>query len=694
MTVSQQQWHEIENLQGSALKSRVFSILQEAARDIQKLDVDDPSVLTIVPRLANLLEAHPELASYREAFGTLARSVGLWNYIDKETADYRDVMVADAVTSEELDGITFHREQIAALNSLLSGRNLVLSAPTSFGKSLLIDALLATGRYKRVAIVLPTIALLDEFRRRIERRFGDRFALIMYHSQEARVQDDVIFLGTQERLINRKDLGQLDLAVVDEFYKLDPTRQDDRSSTLNAAVYQLLRRSKQFFFLGPNIETVRYSADNRWKFEFLHTRFATVAVDTFDLTRIKNKEERLTAELKSTKNWPALVFISSPDRANELAAELTQETVFAKVSQISEWMDSNFGASWELSRAVGSGVAVHHGRIPRSLASQFVRMFNSGELPILICTSTLIEGVNTAAKSVLIFDKKINRKNYDFFTFSNIRGRAGRLGQHHVGSVYLFHSPPDQQTVEVEPPLFGDLDEAPDELVVHISDEDSSPVINDRVAELARTMELTPDELRLASSVGLEDAMALKQLTQVASRQGARVHWRGSPAYEDILAVCEIVCKVRKVGDFGIRSAAQLALYLRYLRSHRTLRGFFLWHSGSYRGEPHGQDNVFRFLRSCEYGLPQLFSVVELFAKRLRPATDYSLFIAEMPRWFKAEVLKNLDEQGVPVQISERFLVRDDTIATLRQRLLREARNMQGALTQFEKRWVIDALAS
>jgi hypothetical protein len=559
MTVSQQQWREIEGLRGSALKSRVFSILQETARDIQTLDVDDPDVLNVVPRLANLLETHPELESFREVFSTVARSVGLWNYIDKEAADYRDAMVADAVTIEELDGITFHREQIAALNTLLAGKNLVLSAPTSFGKSLLIDALLATGRYKRVAIVLPTIALLDEFRRRIERRFGKRFALIMYHSQEAPPEGNVIFLGTQERLINRKDLGKIDLSVVDEFYKLDPSRQDDRSSTLNAAVYQLLRRSNQFFFLGPNIETVRYSGDNRWSFEFLHTRFSTVAVDTFDLTRIKNKQDRLMGELKNSENWPSLVFVSSPDRANQLATTLTQDVEFAKANDMSGWIDENFGEGWELRDAVASGVAVHHGRIPRSLASQFVRMFNNGALPILICTSTLIEGVNTAAKSVLIYDKQIARKDYDFFTFSNIRGRAGRLGQHHVGSVYLFHAPPLQQAVEVEPPLFNDLDDAPDELVVHITDEDSSPVINDRVAELARTMELTPEELRLASSVGLEDAVALKQLTRAASRRGAAIHWSGSPKYSDILDVCRIICEVRNVNEFGIKSAAQLA---------------------------------------------------------------------------------------------------------------------------------------
>jgi hypothetical protein len=48
MTVTQQQWHEIDGLQGASLKDRVFSILQETARDIQKLDVDDPGVLSTI----------------------------------------------------------------------------------------------------------------------------------------------------------------------------------------------------------------------------------------------------------------------------------------------------------------------------------------------------------------------------------------------------------------------------------------------------------------------------------------------------------------------------------------------------------------------------------------------------------------------------------------------------------------------
>lgn len=237
----------LSELSGDELKIRIFQIIQDASHSIQSGDVDNPAVLEAVPRLADLIQSRPELKSFREAFSALARASGLWNYIDRESADTADRFVAEAVTSAELGEITLHREQISVLNELLSGRNVILSAPTSFGKSLIVDALLASGKYERIAIVLPTIALLDEFRRRLRRRFQEKFDVIMHPGDVSRDRP-TIFLGTQERILNRTDLGSLDLTVVDEFYKLDPARKDERSVTLNAAVYKLLRKSRQFFF--------------------------------------------------------------------------------------------------------------------------------------------------------------------------------------------------------------------------------------------------------------------------------------------------------------------------------------------------------------------------------------------------------------------------------------------------------------
>jgi hypothetical protein len=687
-------WARLADLEGRTLKGAVFSLLQDAAQRIQREEPDSPTLLSLVPRLADLIAAKPELHGYREIYSAYARSVGLWNYIDRTHADEQDQLVAEAVTVPDLDGLTLHKEQVAALNILFAGRNLVLSAPTSFGKSLLIDALVASGRYSRIAVVVPTIALLDEIRRRMVRRFGDRFAVVMHHAERTSAQaNQVIFLGTQERLLNREDVGELDLVVVDEFYKLDPKRKDERSTALNAAVYQLLRRSKQFLFIGPNIEDVVISSENRWNFEFLRTRFSTVAVDTFDLRGEKDKPGRLAKEVYRDNNWPALVFLSSPDKANKLAEALsTEHGPVGTGAPLARWIVNNYGSNWPISAAVKAGIAVHHGRIPRALASRFVRYFNDRKLPILLCTSTLIEGVNTAAKSVLIYDKAIARENYDFFTFSNIKGRAGRLGQHHVGQVYLFHAPPSQEEIHVQPPLFGDPEEAPDELIVHFVEDDLTSGLDQRIQILSDTLGFTRADLRMFSSVGMENLLALAEAVDAALSRSRALVWRQYPAYDDVKAVCELITSVKRATDFGAYSANQLALYLARLRQSHSMKEFFQWYSGSLEGPSAKYDNIFKFIRACEFNLPEYFHAVEALVVRRGYAADYSLYVAEMGRWFRAEPLKVLEEQGVPVQIAERFLRTGDTVEALSGRLRSAAVAGDDRLSDFEKEWVLDAL--
>lgn len=691
MASLQVNWKSLNELSGVELKRATFKAIQETSFAVQSSSVDDPTVLEAVPRLAELVERHSdELGGFRELISALARSTGLWNYIDIENADISDVFIAEAVTAPELDGITLHREQIIALNTLLDGKNLILSAPTSFGKSLLVDALLATDRYKRIVVVLPTIALLDEFRRRFRNRFADKFKVVM-HQSETSTDEPTIFLGTQERLIHREDLGQIDLTVVDEFYKLDPARRDDRSVTLNAAVYRLLKRSKQFFFLGPNIDNVSISADARWSFEFLKTRFSTVAVNTLDLQHVEDKRERLIEEIGEDVNWPALVFVSSPDRANKLAIELSEKmAVSDNSSGFAEWLKSNIGANNFLSEAVEYGFGVHHGRIPRAIAARMVRLFDQQKLPVLLCTSTLIEGVNTAAKTVMIFDKKINRADYDFFTFSNIRGRAGRLGQHHVGQVMVFNDVPEHVELDVSPTLFGDDDDLPDEYIVHIDKPDRSQRSNSRFQYYKDQIGLEGDDLRLASSIGLETAAALKLEVASSLEQSQKLKWSGWPRYPQIQELCKVLSECKPVNGFGAYNHPQLTFLINKLRQTTTLKSFLLQQDTSYQGRPEGRDNIFKFLRACEYGLPQHFAVIELFVRQLVDGTDYSLFIGGISSWFKPEILKELDEEGIPIQISEQFYEDGDTKTTLKSRLLELCELDETPFTSFEKEWIME----
>jgi hypothetical protein len=693
MSTSSFDWRSISQLTGDPLKNQVFSILYETSCSIQEETLGEPQMLEVVPRLAQLIDAREELTSFREVFSALARSLGLWNYIDREFADLRDGFVADTAEIPDLN-IVLHREQQSALNSLLAGNNLVLSAPTSFGKSILIDALLLEDRFRRVAIVLPTIALLDEFRRRLIRQFGGAFDILMHHSETSE-SEKVIFLGTQERLINRTDLGKLDLVVVDEFYKLDPDRKDTRSMTLNAAVYRLLSKSKQFFFLGPNIDIVNVSAGSRWQFSFLKTRFSTVAVDTADLSGIEDKEDRLLEESKKPENWPALVFVSSPDKANNLAALMVERGLrMGAGPELSGWMNENYGAGWGLSAAVAAGIGVHHARIPRALASRFVSLFNQNVLPVLICTSTLIEGVNTAAKSVLIYDKTINRSNYDFFTFSNIKGRAGRLGKHHVGQVFLFNAPPEKQDYGITAPLFGDVDDAPDEYIVHVEGDDATKATATRILELAERLNLRPEDLRRFSTIGIGVIEMFRDAVAVALAEGKGLVWTGYPSWENILTLAKILCSVRRADEFGCRTPLQLTMYIQQLRNARQVKRFFLWHSESYRGKAEQRDNIFKFLRACEFNLPEFIALIELLVKNAGNEADYTFLTGGLPRWFRAEELKILEEQGVPIQISERFHRDGDSVRSLAARLRDLAHSRDARISIFERNWILEALPS
>jgi len=451
---------------------------------------------------------------------------------------------------------------------------------------------------------------------------------------------------------------------------------------------------KQFFFLGPNIDHVTVPKDERWSLQFLKTRFSTVAVETFDLTSIKNKEERLLAEISEEDHWPALVFVSSPDRANALSLKAASAMATSETSdKFADWLRVNVGPKFPLARSVEFGFGAHHGRLPRSIAAHMVRLFNTNDIPVLFCTSTLIEGVNTAAKTVLIFDKKINRQNYDFFTFANIRGRAGRLGQHHVGQVFLFNSPPIAEATEVSPTLFDDEEDAPDDFVVHLEEGDASEAVDDRLQVLMNSLGLDHGELRIASSVGLETALEIKTETDRALRRSRELLWSGRGTYDEIRPVVNVICAVKSAREFGAYSEDQLIFFINKLRSSPTMKAFLNFYDASYRGDEIHYDNIFKFLRACEYGLPQLFALVETFVnKRFSGGANYGLFLAELPRWFGPELLKNLDEEGVPIQISERFYRRDDSRAGLLSRLAAAARSNNGDLTLFEQEWLADAL--
>jgi len=229
-----------------------FALLQSIVKLFNE-HRDDEDVQDIILRC---LDSRDKFESQSSIVNALAREAGLFPYLDFESLPTRDKIACSMHLSPNKSHlpIFFHAKQAEIFYRLAAGESLALSAPTSFGKSLLIDSIVASNIYNNIVIVVPTIALIDETRKRLT-AYSENYKIITSPLQQLSKRN--IYILTQERVIIDEFVSEVDFFVIDEFYKLDTSGRDkDRSVVLNKAFYKLLKKTKRFYLLGPNIDNV------------------------------------------------------------------------------------------------------------------------------------------------------------------------------------------------------------------------------------------------------------------------------------------------------------------------------------------------------------------------------------------------------------------------------------------------------
>ncbi|MCK4659366.1 MAG: DEAD/DEAH box helicase [Phycisphaerae bacterium] len=97
------------------------------------------------------------------------------------------------------------------------------------------------------------------------------------------------------------------------------------------------------------------------------------------------------------------------------------------------------GENSEVAGFVQSGVAVHHGSLPTRVRIAIERLIRSGQLRLIVATTTLGQGVNLPVRTVLVRGlQQSQHSQVDSSTFWNIAGRAGRAMQENEGQVLFF----------------------------------------------------------------------------------------------------------------------------------------------------------------------------------------------------------------------------------------------------------------
>lgn len=91
-----------------------------------------------------------------------------------------------------------------------------------------------------------------------------------------------------------------------------------------------------------------------------------------------------------------------------------------------------------LVECVRHGVAFHYSNIPTQLQRAIETAVSSGEIDYLVCTSTLLQGVNLPVKNIFMFAPEKGRaRALESTDFWNLAGRAGRLKREFQGNIFL-----------------------------------------------------------------------------------------------------------------------------------------------------------------------------------------------------------------------------------------------------------------
>lgn len=91
---------------------------------------------------------------------------------------------------------------------------------------------------------------------------------------------------------------------------------------------------------------------------------------------------------------------------------------------------------YRLAPLVQRGVAFHYGNMPSLIRVEVERLFRSGKIRFLVCTSTLIEGVNLSCRTIVLRGPRKGIGNpMEAHDFWNLAGRAGRWGDEFQGNI-------------------------------------------------------------------------------------------------------------------------------------------------------------------------------------------------------------------------------------------------------------------
>lgn len=168
-------------------------------------------------------------------------------------------------------------------------------------------------------------------------------------------------------------------------------------------------------------------------------------VDTGKSTSARNRIAHIANAL-SRESKGNLIFAHGKAEAegiSELLYDLEQQedNLPKELTDLIDLVKTGIHKDYLLARVLTRRIAFHYGNMPQVIKTEIEELFKSGIIKYIVCTSTLIEGVNLPANTIFIRGiKKGNQTNLSNMDFWNLAGRAGRQGKEFQGNIVCIDS--------------------------------------------------------------------------------------------------------------------------------------------------------------------------------------------------------------------------------------------------------------